>query len=173
MAEGPREQSGPAGSWVIVGASSMRKFQYVALDSEGQKQNGTVEAASQDDAAIKVHMMGLEVVEISPANNPGPWVPLQGPVTLPAADPAPPRQEAIISTDRPAPSARPRAAGPRTGTLSLLMSSAALLLAVAALGAVLFRGDPLGPGLRKYDFHSPKSALQSVIRMRIDNNYRA
>src|SRR5262249_38380319 len=31
----------------------------------------------------------------------------------------------------------------------------------------------LGPGLRKYDFHSPKSALQSVIRMRIDNNYRA
>jgi hypothetical protein len=57
-------------------------------------------------------------------------------------------------------------------SLAFPISVAALLIAIAALCWAVFH-DPLGPGLRKYDFSTPRAALFSTSKMKVDNNVRA
>ena len=47
-----------------------------------------------------------------------------------------------------------------------------LLVALAALGIALFR-DPLGSGISKYNFSTPRTALESYLKMRINQDMRA
>lgn len=56
--------------------------------------------------------------------------------------------------------------------LSALLSCAALVVALVALGVVVFR-DPLGSGIRHYDLSTPRASLESQIKMELDGDIRA
>ena len=59
-----------------------------------------------------------------------------------------------------------------TGRFCVLISFTALLVSLGALALAAFR-DPLGAGLKKYDFSTPKAAMVSHARMQINGDVRA
>ncbi len=91
--------------------------------------------------------------------------------------PPPARRHEEPEYDEPAPRTRRAAAADRPrrsvlGLLGFLMGGLALLVALAALGLTLFR-DPLGGGLRKYNFSTPRDSIVSQSRMLSDMDFRA
>jgi hypothetical protein len=56
--------------------------------------------------------------------------------------------------------------------LNLIFASVALMLASAALGFTYFR-DPLGKGIKAYDFSTPRAALESEAQIMINQDVRA
>src|SRR4051794_22486934 len=82
------------------------------------------------------------------------------PPPAPARRPAPPPPEQAELEFEPAPRSRRQSAGPKSGggvvgCLGFIMGGLALIVALAALGLTWFR-DPLGSGLKKYNFSTPK-----------------
>lgn len=65
-----------------------------------------------------------------------------------------------------------KAHGSVTTIVALALATLALALALSALGVVLFR-DPLGSGLAKYDFSTPKAALISQKKIELNKDIRA
>lgn len=53
-----------------------------------------------------------------------------------------------------------------------IVSSLALIVAIVALVLPLFR-DPLGSGLDSYDFSTPKAAMESRLKIRLNHDIRA
>ena len=101
---------------------------------------------------------GADVERIPPASDLTPVTPAQEP-----------------AGNRPAPpAAAPRAKAPRNLVLlgSFALSACALLLALVALG-LHFLADPLGPGLARYDFTTPRAALVSQMQIQLRKDVRA
>jgi predicted Zn finger-like uncharacterized protein len=59
------------------------------------------------------------------------------------------------------------------GMVSLPLAGLALVLSGVALGITLFRPHPLGAGLSKYDFSTPKAALRSQTEVQLNKDIRA
>ena len=55
---------------------------------------------------------------------------------------------------------------------TLVLPCLSLLVALAALWIALFR-DPLGSGISKYNFSTPRVAYESYLKMRINQDHRA
>jgi hypothetical protein len=87
--------------------------------------------------------------------------------------PAPAPQEP--APERPAPfAAEPRGKAPTNLSLlgSFVLSACALVLSLVALGLHFF-ADPLGPGLARYDFTTPRAALVSQMQIQRRHDVRA
>lgn len=72
---------------------------------------------------------------------------------------------------------RPRRAARRSGRggaawVLWALASLSLLVALVALGVAFFR-DPLGSGVSKYDFSSPRAALESRMKIEMNRDMRA
>jgi ribosomal protein S27AE len=61
---------------------------------------------------------------------------------------------------------------PQCGIVHWILPSLSLVIAVAALGVAVFR-DPLGSGISKYDFTTPRAALESRMKMELNQDIRA
>jgi hypothetical protein len=126
----------------------MAHFRFIAVDSRGRTKRGAVEASSEIEAVARIENSGLTIQSIeTDGSDPG-----KGAITL--------------SFERPPP--RQRAGGMTSVALSLI----ALGIASTALGFVLFR-DPLGAGIGKYDLSTPKSSLESRLKIQLNNDVRA
>lgn len=60
----------------------------------------------------------------------------------------------------------------RINVLTLVIPCLSLLVALAALWIALFR-DPLGAGISKYNFSTPRIAYESYLKIRINQDQRA
>jgi predicted Zn finger-like uncharacterized protein len=76
------------------------------------------------------------------------------------------------SIDAPRP-AKARSSPTLLAVGSLLLAGLAVVLAATALGITLFRPHPLGAGMSKYDFSTPKAALRSETEVRLKRDLRA
>src|SRR5262249_9207842 len=81
--------------------------------------------------------------------------------------PTPPRPLPIPGTPT-----RPRQAA-RGGLLPVILGGSALAVSLLALALNLFRGNPLGAGLSKYDFSTPRAAMTSQWEMEVNGDIRA
>jgi hypothetical protein len=99
-----------------------------------------------------------------------------GPTHITAPDGAPERAvappPAAGPLDRPLPKLRRAGAGWLFTWGALLLAAAGFLLGATALGLVLFR-DPLGSGMKRYDFSTPKAALNSQLQIQQNKDIRA
>ncbi len=138
----------------------MPLFQFSALDSAGREKRGTIEAGTQQEAFAAIQRYGLHPTNVFAVN--------QAPGSYPALTP--------LSGP-----ARPSSGG---GVASIILSSMAILLALAALGWQLYRyyvpappaaerHDPLGRGLSAYDFSTPKNAYVSRLKINLNRDLRA
>jgi hypothetical protein len=98
------------------------------------------------------------------------------PPTRNADEPIPARRREPADDDapRPSPQRRPSGSG-RTSViswLSLVFSSIALLLGIVAL-LYSWLHDPLGYGLKSYDFSTPQAALRSQMKIEMNQDIRA
>jgi hypothetical protein len=59
-----------------------------------------------------------------------------------------------------------------TAFASLALSGLAAALALVALGVALFR-DPLGSGMKNYNFTTPRAALESSVKIEMNKDLRA
>jgi hypothetical protein len=74
--------------------------------------------------------------------------------------------------DAPAPRRPARPPGKALGVASFVLSFLALAAGLTALGLVLFR-NPLGHGMSRYKFSTPKEALVSTAEMEMNQDIRA
>lgn len=136
----------------------MSKFRFSIVDSTGQSRSGTIEAVSEAEAAFNLRQRGFELTAISPVG---------------AADSDWDRSREVRSNaGMPQMVRRWLAALPTTSVLPLALSGAALLFSMGALIATLVR-DPLGRGLRHYDFSTPEAAARSTLQIDLTNDLRA
>lgn len=127
----------------------MTQFRFVAVDSSGRAKRGVMEATTEGDAVTRIEGHGFRVQDIS--------------IDLPEANGEPMGFE-------PKPSSAPRNQG--RGMLGLILPCVLLVVALAALGVTLFK-DPLGSGISKYDFSTPRAALESRMKIEMNNDVRA
>ena len=151
----------------------MGQFRFTAVDAAGQTKRGTIESPSEAEAASKIAERGLRVTQITPVGTAPP---------LPAGDspwhagqdapPHAPPQINIESDWR----ARLGAAGlllqSRAPSAPLALSGLAVVLAFAAL-IVAFSRDPLGKGIKGYDFSTPEAAAKSMLLIDSNRDIRA
>ncbi|HSQ54421.1 MAG TPA: hypothetical protein VLM40_01650 [Gemmata sp.] len=139
----------------------MPRFRFVAVDSTGAVHDGSINAATETDARNKLASNGLAVRTVEEvAGTAGDAATVQPPrlaVTRAAAPgPIPTR---FADTASPAP-------GPRGSALPLVLSIAALLIAIATAGYVVFRdSDSPGGRMRKYNLKSAEDAYRSALQM--------
>jgi hypothetical protein len=113
--------------------------------------------------------------EQQPLPEPAPPAAVDADLTPAAGEviPVPPAQEPAAERPVPPPAA-PQ--GPAPGSLavlgSLALSACALVLALVALGLHFFT-DPLGSGLARYDFTTPRAALASQMQIQLHKDVRA
>ncbi len=143
----------------------MPRFKLVLQDASGKSRTATVEAASQAEAVDLARRKGYQVRQIEPVFD------------LDDAEPPAPMDTAEHGyDDPPRKSSRARAAG---GKPSGVMTFLPMLLAGLALVVALFTlvyvivSDPLGSGLGKYDFSSPRAAYKSHLEMEKNADVRA
>jgi predicted Zn finger-like uncharacterized protein len=98
-----------------------------------------------------------------------------------AAQPSPPMARVAPAVEPPRP-VKSRNVLALVGLLSLPLAGLALVLSGVALGITLFRPkppdppnppDPLGSGLSKYDFSTPRAALRSQDEVQVNRDIRA
>jgi hypothetical protein len=133
----------------------MALFQFTALDNTGTEKRGTIEAGTQQDAITAIQRYGLQPTHVFAVNQPqpNPWT-------------------------QPAPAAMPGYAPPHvpvrsSGSFSLFLSALALVTALGALGWQLYgkfapakeTANPLGKGLKAYNFKTPKDAYLSQLEI--------
>ncbi len=136
----------------------MPKFRFSIVDSAGQSRSGTIEAVSEAEAAFNLRQRGFELTAISP---------------LGGADSDWDRpREVRAGGGMPQVVRRWLAGLPMTSVLPLVLSGAALLFSMGALIATLVR-DPLGRGLRHYDFSTPEAATRSMLQIDVAGDIRA
>lgn len=137
----------------------MPKFRFSIVESGGQSRSGTIEAASEAEAAFSLRQRGLQPTQISAVD---------------AADSDWDRSRESRSPFAGVPNlARRGLAGiPLSGPLPLILSGAALLFAIVALIVAITR-DPLGRGVSHYDFSTPEGATRSMVEIDFNSDIRA
>jgi hypothetical protein len=134
---------------------TMPRFKLVLQDAAGKTRTATVEAADQADAVEVARRKGYQVRQVEPVYD--------------LADGAPADDVGSAEHRLPGPrsAARPAVVGKQTLLLFLVptgLAAAAFLLALGTLIYVLV-SDPLGSGLGKYDFSSPRAAYLSEMQI--------
>jgi hypothetical protein len=122
----------------------MPLYNYVAVNSQGTEESGSMEAPSSADVGVLLKSRGLSPMSVTP-NNAGPRVFGMGASVPP----------------------------PEVSKMPLLISLVALLLAGTALYLVFFRRESLGNPLSTYDLSTPKAALISFMKMDLAGDIRA
>jgi len=147
----------------------MHQWNVRGVDAQGHYQILAIEAATQDEAAAIVRQRGLRVETVTPLAPGAPKRQAAAPrpaAPRPAAPrPAAPPPVAVAGPQRSRPS--------RLGTIvSLLLSSAALIVAIFAL-TTSGNQDPLGKGLDAYDLKTPRAAFKASLEMFAKGDIRA
>lgn len=149
----------------------MQRFRFVAVDATGGIKRGVITAATRADAAACIKKHGLQVREVTVAeeeqvkpSSTASVITRNGEVlTFPDEDPKPDRLSFGGRSNR-------HVVG--SSRLPLFLSAAALLVATAALGVAVFR-SPLGRGIGSYDFTSPERAAKSLVQIRKNKDFKA
>jgi hypothetical protein len=138
----------------------MALFQFTALDNTGTEKRGTIEAVTQQDAVTAIQHYGLQPTNVFAVNQP------QAHSWAPAAPPYTPA---------------PASGG---GNFSLYLSLLALLISLGVAGVVGWQWykkpasakeqeNPLGKGLKAYNFSTPKDAYLSQLQIEVDKDILA
>lgn len=149
----------------------MQQWNVRAVDAQGQYQILALEAPSQDAAAAIAQQRGLRVESVTLLAHGAKPAPTPSPKSSPSPSPA------TAPTPRPpAPAGMLAPRSPRSRLvwtiLSLLLSATALIVAILALTASDGK-NPLGAGLEKYDFKTPRAAFRSSVKMFANGDFRA
>ena len=135
----------------------MPRFRFVAADSTGHVNDGTIDAATQTDARNKLATNGLAVRELEEIG------------TGAALTPAPERRSFAAPSEAPIPLHRPARAEPaetagRGSSAPLVIAIIALIISVASAFYSTIR-DPYSGRLNRYDFSTPEAAYLSHLKM--------
>jgi hypothetical protein len=147
----------------------MPRFRFVAADSFGQVNDGTIDAAGQTDARNKLAANGLAVRELE-----------EFAATSNAAPPVLPHKATVARSVEPAeppPRARPTrpelvASRERGSRTPLFLAIAALGISLSAAAYVLYRDPPWGR-LSRYDFSTAERAYLSQLRIEANGDLLA
>jgi hypothetical protein len=143
----------------------MALFQFTALDNTGTEKRGTIEAVTQQEAITAIQRYGLQPTNVFAVNQPQPgaWGPAAGGLPYGAGYPAAPSGGA--------------------GGFTLFVSLLALLISLGVLGWQLYAKflapkkqpnsttaqneapNPLGKGLKAYNFSTPEAAYRSLLQI--------
>jgi hypothetical protein len=143
----------------------MQRYKFFVLDSNGSPKRGTINSESRVDAISRLEKRGFKVREIELDDD--------------IKEPANGRSNRIDSFETPADDDSEYPTRSRTGLmrslrswLPTLIASLALAIAVFALMLVYFY-NPLGRGIRGYDFSSPEAAVRSLAQIERNQDFRA
>jgi hypothetical protein len=129
----------------------MATFQFSALDATGKEKRGTIEAQTQQEAFIAIQRYGLQPTNVFAVNQ------------APAAYAPPPH-------------ALTHAGPPRSSGAVIFSIVLSLLAILAALGSLCWHfltPDPLGKGMKAYDFSSAKATYTSEMKAQLHSDFRA
>jgi len=146
----------------------MPRFKLILQDASGKSRTATVEAASQAEAVDLARRKGYQVRQIEPVydlDDAGPPAPMDT------------AEHGYDDEDLPKKKTRERfREGGRSGSgfplVPTILSGLALAVALFTLIYVL-ASDPLGSGLGKYDFTSPRATFKSQLEMEKNADVRA
>ncbi|MCE9565453.1 MAG: hypothetical protein K8U57_25810 [Planctomycetes bacterium] len=148
----------------------MPRFRFTAADSSGATHDGTIDAATADDARNKLASNGLAVRTVEEMATPESVV---APDLPRRATPKPESPFPDPTHARPRKSETPEPVQRRGGSpFPIIFSLLALLISLSTAAYTLTR-DPLKGRLDKYDFSTPEKAYLSSVRMAADGDYLA
>ncbi len=145
----------------------MQRYQFVAVDASGNVKRGSMNAESRSDAIARIKRHGLEVRELEPANGEAPESASLAGDSTPSVE----GERHNSNPDEEQAEIRERAQS-HPSRLPLILSAAALLVAMVALGIATFR-SPLGRGLKSYDLSTPEAAVKSLIQIHKGHDLKA
>jgi hypothetical protein len=137
----------------------MPRFRFVAADSTGHVNDGTIDAATQTAARNKLATNGLAVRELEEIGTGAAQTPAAGRRSFEASSDA---LEAIPMR-RPA-RAEPVEAAGRGSSAPLVIAVIALIISIASAFYSTTR-DPYSGRLSRYDFSTPEAAYRSHLKM--------
>lgn len=137
----------------------MPRFRFVAADSTGHVNDGTIDAATQTDARNKLASNGLAVRELEEISAGGEPTPAPGRRSFAASgvalEPIPLRRAAR---------AEPVETAGRGSSAPLVIAIIALIISVASAFYSTTR-DPYSGRLSRYDFSTPEAAYLAHLKM--------